>query len=398
MSLQETAQKVLDQATADPTSPNAVPGAVVYVSDKSGKPVVWASAGVRQLGKSDPMTKDSIFWIASCTKLVTAIACLQLVEQGKLDLQDNVTKYCPEFANTKMYDGSEPEQHPTVWNCLTHTCGLGYPFFNKHVDEYFTKHNQRSFSCQRVTIESPYVTQPGTEWEYGGGIDWAGQVVEKISGLSLNDYCQQNIFKPLGITSMSFLPQSAGLMDRMAGSHHRDADGVLSPNQHWMEQDDSKIQVHYGGAGLYANASEYVQILVALLNDGTHPKGGQILKPESVKELRREQLTGKHVDDMDREFPNVRPDEANWFEGCTVKGIKKNWALGGIRVLVEHPMFKRSDDSLFWCGIQNSFWWCDFKDGTCGMVQGQIGPFLDMGILGILAQVEPQVHAAYAEK
>ena len=400
MSLQDTVQKILDTATADVSQPNGVPGAVVYIADRSGKEVAWASAGVRQAGKPAPMTKDSVFWVASCTKLITAIACLQLVEQGKLDLQDAVTRHVPEFESVRLIDGSKPKKVPTVWNCLTHTCGLGYSFFNPKLKDLEAKKGRKvidAFDASKQSILGPYVTEPGSEWEYGVGIDWAGRVVEQVSGLSLNDYFQKNIFQPLGIKHASFLPKTAGLSDKLVGSHYRNPEGIVSANEHWMQPDESKIEVQYGGAGLWANAAEYCQVLVALLNGGTHPKsGGQILKPESVDELIKEQLDGKLANDIDREFPNTDPTISNYFEGCTVKGIPKTWALGGIRLLVEHPMFKRSDKSLFWCGIQNSFWWADFKDGTCGMVQSQIGPFLDMGTLGILAQIEPQVHAAYA--
>ncbi|SNX85886.1 related to transesterase [Melanopsichium pennsylvanicum] len=400
MSIQQTVQKALDTATADLSQPNAVPGAVMYIADKSGKQVAWASSGVRQAGKSEPMTKDSVFWIASCTKLITAIACLQLVEQSKISLQDPVTKYVPEMEKVTMVDGSKPKNVATIWNCLTHTCGLGYSFFNRTLKDLEAEQGRKvidSFDASKHSIMGPYVTEPGSEWEYGVGIDWAGQVVEKVSGKSLNDYFHEAIFKPLGIKHASFLPHKAGLSDKLVGSHHRNKQGIISPNSHWMQHDESKIDVQYGGAGLWANAAEYCQILVALLNGGTHPKsGGKILNPESVDELVKGQLTGKLQEDMDREFPNTDPDISNYFEGCTVKGVPKTWALGGLRLQVEHPMFKRSDKSLFWCGIQNSFWWCDFKDGTCGMIQSQIGPFLDMGTLGILAQIEPQVHAAYA--
>lgn len=354
MSLQDTVQKVLDTATADITQPNAVPGAVMYIADKSGKELAWASAGVKQAGHSAPMTKDSVFWVASCTKLITAIACLQLVEQGKINLQDPVTKYVPEMEAVTMMDGSKPKQVPTIWNCLTHTCGLGYSFFNHKLKDLEEKKGRKvidSFDGSKQSILGPYVTEPGSEWEYGLGIDWAGQVVEKASGLSLNDYFQQHIFKPLGIKHASFLPKTAGLSDMLVGSHHRNKEGIISANNHWMQPDESKIEVHYGGAGLWANAAEYCQVLVALLNGGTHPKtGGKILSPESTEELLKEQLSGKLADDMEREFPNTDPDITNYFEGCTVKGIPKTWALGGLRVLVEHPMFKRSDKVSFESG------------------------------------------------
>ncbi|EST07256.1 Beta-lactamase-related [Kalmanozyma brasiliensis GHG001] len=401
MSLQDKLQQIMDTATADVSAVNGVPGAVMYIADKTGKEIAWAASGVKQAGKPAPMTKDSIFWVASCTKLLTAIACLQLVEQGKLDLQDPVTKYVPEFESVTLLDGSKPKKVPTLWNCLTHTCGLGYSFFNPGLKDHEAKKGRKvidAFDASKQSIMGPYVTEPGTEWEYGHGIDWAGQVVEKISGLSLDEYFQKNIFQPVGIKHASFLPKKAGLTDKLVGSHYRNPEGIVSANDHWMQPDESKIEVQYGGAGLWANAAEYCQVLIALLNGGTHPKtGGQILTQASVDELVKEQLTGKLQEDIDREFPNTDPTITNYFEGCTVKGVPKTWALGGLRLQTQHPMFKFSDKTLFWCGIQNSYWWADFKDGTCGMLQSQIGPFLDMGTLGIMAQIEPQVHALYAQ-
>lgn len=203
---------------------------------------------------------------------------------------------------------------------------------------------------------------------------------------------------PLVLRMPVFLPKKAGLSDKLVGSHHRNPEGIISANEHWMQPDESKIEIHYRGASLWANAAEYCQILIALLNGGTLPKTNTtILTPKSVQELIKEQLTTKLADDIDREFPNTDPTITNYFQGCTVKGIPKTWTFRGLGLLTQHPMFKRTEKSLFWCGIQNSYWWCDFNDGTCGMIQSQIGPFLDMGTLGILAQIEPMVHAAYAK-
>ncbi|CBQ73797.1 related to transesterase [Sporisorium reilianum SRZ2] len=400
MSMQETVQKVLDAATADLSQPNAVPGAVVYIADKTGQQVAWACAGVKQAGKDAPMTKDSVFWMASCTKLVTAIACMQLVEQGKVDLQSPVTRYVPELEEVTMLDGSKPKRVPTVWNCLTHTAGLAYSAFSRALKEHDEAKGRKvsnSFDTKKAGIWGPYVSEPGTEWEYSQAMDWVGLVVGKVSGLSLDAYFQKNIFARLGIESMSFLPKSAGLSDKLVGSHHRGTDGIISANEHWIEQDEAQIEIQMGGAGLWGNAAEYCQILVALLNGGTHPKsGGTILSSESVAELIKPQLDGKLANDVDREFVTEDANISHSLDGCTAKGAPKSWAFGGLRVLVPHPMAERSANSLFWCGIQNSYWWADFDEGTCGMVQTQIGPFLDMGTLGIFGEIETRVHAAYA--
>ena len=130
MSMQDTVQKVLDAATADVSQPTGVPGAVMYIADKTGKEIAWASAGVKQAGKSAPMTKDSVFWIASCTKMIATIAVMQLVEQGKLDLDDHkqLYKLCPELEKVKVLtdDGKleDKEAEITLRMLLSHVSVL----------------------------------------------------------------------------------------------------------------------------------------------------------------------------------------------------------------------------------------------------------------------------------
>ncbi len=135
--LQKHAQKVLDTYTAG-KGPNNVPGAVAYVSDKSGKDVIWAHAGVKEVDKQDPMTKDTIFWIASCSKLFIAIACLQLRERGQLDFNDSIDKFLPEAGQLKMLkDGSKPNKIPTVHDCLAILSGQACALFNQDLADWF---------------------------------------------------------------------------------------------------------------------------------------------------------------------------------------------------------------------------------------------------------------------
>lgn len=400
-SLQEGVQRVLDTYTAG-KGPNNVPGAVAYIADASGKQVAWAASGVNDISKPDPMKKDAIFWIASCSKLLIAIACLQLVERGQLSLEDSIAKFLPEAGELKMLkDGSAPNKIPTVNDTLLILSGQACALFNQDLPDWFgsrglppTAHLDHS----RASLFTPYASQPGEEWNYGFNIDWAGLAVEVITGKDLETYYRENIFEPLGVKDITFKPRSAGLIDRLAASHMRDESGNIVPFIQLCLADEDKMETVYPGAGLYANGSEYVKILVALLNKGTHPtQGGTILKPESVELLKKDQLHGKLVDDLERKFDQVIPAViSERFAGCCAPGLKKNWAYGGLRLKEKHPTRGLSEDSLSWCGVQNSWWWLDFKDGTCGMVHTQMSPFPDKATEDMLAEVESQVHAAYA--
>ena len=329
--LQQSTQAQIDEATKDV---NNVPGCVFYATDRQGRELAYAAGGVRQAGKDEPMPKDAIFWIASCTKLLTAIALLQLVERGKVSLDDDASKYCSELADAKLMDGSAPKHKPTVWNLITHTCGQGYPFFNREVKKWFDSKSLSSFACSKSSITAPLVAEPGSEWHYATGIDWVGQLIERVSGQSLNDYMQENILEPVGAKNMSFLPESAGLLPRLAGMNFRaTSDGSISGIPHWMPLQDSKVEVQYGGAGLFANPRDYCQVLAALVNKGTHPvTGNQILKPDSVELLKKDQLTGKLQQDLTKDLPDAIPELTNPIVELGAPGLPKNWAFGGLKV------------------------------------------------------------------
>ena len=336
-SLQEGVQRVLDAYTAG-TGADNVPGAVAYIADANGKEVAWAASGRKQVDQAEPMKKDAIFWIASCSKLLIAIACLQLAERGQLNLQDSIDKFLPEAGELKMLkDGSKPNKIPTVHDCLAILSGQACALFNQELADWFGQRGlppTAHLDSSRASLFTPYASQPGEEWNYGFNIDWAGMAVEVVTGKDLETYYRENIFEPLGIKEITFKPRSAGLVDRLAASHMRGEGGELLPFMHLLLPEEDKMESIYPGAGLFANGAEYVQILVALLNKGTHPvSGATILKPESVELLKKDQLHGKLVDDLERKFDQVIPAViSERFVGCGAPGVKKNWAYGGLRL------------------------------------------------------------------
>lgn len=156
---------------------------------------------------------DTVFWIASCTKLLATIACMQAVEKGILRLDDHnqVYELCPELAKVQVLqdDGSlvDKTSEITLRRLLTHFSGFGYEFFNEKLRDFGRPTGFDVFHADTKDIyRMPLVNQPGTKWEYGIGIDWAGIVLERATKMSLNDHIQKNIVEPLGLKNINMLP------------------------------------------------------------------------------------------------------------------------------------------------------------------------------------------------
>lgn len=275
------------------------PGLVFSAIDKNGNILVEHAAGTVGVDSSTLMDKDAtLFWMASCTKLVTAIAVMQLVEQGKIPLDDAefVKKVAPEIQEKKVYaDGVTPadqENDVTVRMLLAHTAGFGYGFLDARAKG--EKPIEGVNGDKNDIVNAKLLNQPGSMWEYGVNIDWAGIILERVTGQYLGEYMAEHIFKPLGVEpdGASFFP-SQDAQKNLAHMHQRDGEGKLSEREHlWnepfkrtsKEQQDACVQS--GGAGLFSKPKEYVKILGAVLNDGTCPRTGkQILKKETVDQM-----------------------------------------------------------------------------------------------------------------
>ena len=260
---------IVDGACAD--QKKGIPCATVVVVGRDGEELFAHSAGKRGVASEDPMKLDSIFWIASCTKLLAGIACLQLVEEGllKLDDGDHLENLLPELKELQVLrpDGSfEPKKKKiTLRMLLTHTAGFGYTFFNERLRDWSFPAGVDEFSGRFEDMKTPLLFQPGEGWEYGVGIDWAGVALHRASGVTLNETLQKRVFRPLGITDMSMIPDH-GMRSRMAFMHARDADGTLRPRDHLLRVPlvvdlDNSAEVagvfNSGGAGMFARPQEY---------------------------------------------------------------------------------------------------------------------------------------------
>lgn len=276
----QTIQQTLDKVT-DPSADTGIPGLVFCAIDKNGDYLAKHTSGFRGLQSSTssspssspasaPMTLDSVFWIASCTKMITGIACMQLVEQGKLSLDDHnaLYKICPELKEKQVLEDSGKlvprTSEITLRLLLSHTAGFGYSFFNPKLRDYARPTGWDEFSGDaKDYLTMPLVNQPGSRWEYGINIDWAGIAVERVSGMVLDDYFKKNIFEPLGIKNISFFP-SQHMRENLVSAQSR-AGGKPQDIDHPARRgvflaDDKDVKEKYmciGGAGCFAKPAEY---------------------------------------------------------------------------------------------------------------------------------------------
>lgn len=250
----------------------------------------------------------------------------------------------------------------------------------------------------------PLVHQPGEGWEYGTGIDWAGIVLERASGIRLNDWIQNNIMQPLGLKAVNFFP-TADMKRNLAFMHQKwpgDPSQKSEERDHILREplmadtaEERERLFHSGGAGCYAKPAEYVQVLAALLNEGKSPiTGARILKKETVEAMWENQVpqlpnfARQGIPDAKREQTNPTP-ELYPQEGNPPQG----WGLS-FMLTQEAGATGRGRNTAWWAGIANLFWWCDREKGVAGMIASQIMPFLDANILGQWVACESAVYAS----
>ncbi|OJJ35374.1 hypothetical protein ASPWEDRAFT_40575 [Aspergillus wentii DTO 134E9] len=395
----EVIQNRIASACSDPEK--GLPGVSFVAVGKDGNELVSHAAGQRGYGSSEAMKTDSVFWIASCTKMITGIACMQLVEQGRLSLDDaeQVYQFCPELRDAKVLqkDGSlvEKKREITLRMLLTHTSGLGYTFFSDALRDY-KKPGYDEFTGSIEDFLQPLIHQPGEAWEYGIGIDWAGALLERVTGLSLNDYFHQHIFEPLGLKHISMLPTTE-MKNNLTFMNQRAADGQLSAREHVLKralQEETKSDKSYfysGGAGCFSTPQDYCQILTVLLNNGTSPKTGtQLLKKETVDEMFRDQISNLPPL-AEKHFPDAVPELVTNAVGVhpTVAGDRQGW---GLTFNITGGPTGRSLGTGQWSGLPNPRWWCDREKGVAGMICVQVLPFGDNQLFDLWQDVEAGVY------
>lgn len=381
MSMRESLDAVLRRATDS----GDIPGVVAMLTDRDHS-LYEGAFGKRALDANAPMTLDSVGLIASMTKALTATAVLQLLERGKLNLDSPAATWLPALGEVRVLEGfdvagepmtREPVRPVTLRHLLTHTSGFGYEFLSEDLQRYQVVRNiPELLSGQLAALQLPLLFDPGEAWGYGIGLDWAGLVVEAVSGQSLGDYFAEHVTGPLGMTDTAFKLRP-DMRERLARIHQRADDDSLTPLDLEMPWD---AEFEMGGGGLYGTAGDYLKFVRMILNRGQGERG-RVLQSESVDLLSRNHIGGLEVGSSKTANPILTNDFV------LPPGISHKWGLAAMINFDPLPT-GRPAGSLMWAGLANSYFWIDPQTGIAGVMLTQIFPFADVKAMPLFVEFE----------
>lgn len=358
-----------------------------------GRSTLYSGAfGKRDSASNVAVDSKSLFSIMSMTKAITTTAVMQLVEQGKLKLDEPATRILPELAKLQVIEGFDASGKPilrpaktpiTLRHLLTHTSGFSYDTWNEKLYRYaqFTK----TLNADSITYPpSPLVFEPGTGWQYGTSLDWAGRMLNVVTRKSLEQYFQANILQPLGMydTSYFIAPEK---FDRLVGSYTRNPDGTMAA---WPRAQPAPPRMPTGGGGLYSTAIDYIRFTQMILGKGSLG-GVRILSPESVAQMSRNQIGALSAGKM------LSFDHGDSADVDVHPGVEDKWGFG---FLINPVAYEggRSAGSLAWAGSKNTFYWIDPQKNLAAVMLMQFGPFVDPAAVGMLGDFERAVYASLA--
>jgi len=358
-----------------------VPGAVVLVTGPDG--VLYHEAfGKMSTAKALEMKKDTIFNIASMTKAVTSVGVMMLVDEGKLGLDDEASKYLPQFKAPQVLSKvdvaagtyeTRPATHPiTIRQLLTHTSGIGYSWSDPGLALVQKK-------TGAADLDLPLVNDPGAQWTYGASTRVLGMVIEKISGLTIDKYLEARILGPLGMKDTTYAVPSSKTARVVSRNQRTDGKIVEIPNP------DPIPPTIRGDGGLYSTAADYGRFVQMILNQG-QLGGVRILKEQTVREMSRNQTGNVKV----RLQPTAEPLRSKPYPLGAGEDV---WGLGFQIAAPARPASNmRRPGSMNWAGINNTFYWIDPEKQIGVIVLMQILPFYDDAAIKILQGVEERVY------
>jgi CubicO group peptidase (beta-lactamase class C family) len=383
--------KSLDTIFGQAVESKKMPGIVAVAATDKGR-VYEGAFGTREIGKTAPMTLDTVVWIASMTKAITATAAMQLVEKGKLSLDRPAQDVVPDLAKARVLEGFDATGQPrlraprrpiTLKHLLTHTAGFAYEIWQTDIARYQEATNTPGITtCANAALTTPLLFDPGDRWEYGINIDWAGKMIEATSGQKLDAYFQQNIFGPIGMKDTSFR-LSPLQRARLAAVHQRDERGALAPIEFGLPDNPEFLM---GGGGLYGTAADYLAFAQMIMRGG-RSDGAQLLRPETVDQMAQNQIGPLEVGVMKTAAPALSRDVELF------PGVSKKWGLSFLINGTPLPT-GRSAGSLAWAGLANTYFWIDRTKRVCGVFLSQVLPFFDDTSVGLLTRFETEVYRA----
>ncbi|KID60714.1 Beta-lactamase/transpeptidase-like protein, partial [Metarhizium hybridum] len=322
-----------------------------------------------------PMNPNATFWLASCSKLIGTVAALQCVERGQFRLDQPVDTILPELANATKFSVSEDdealatmpaENAITLRHLLCHTSGLAYDMFVPKLGAWRASRGESPLGLSGEVVRAhtvPLLFEPGQGWAYGGGIDWAGELVRRLNNMTLEEYLHEHVFKPLGIESITFrLEEHPIARERLAKTSERTQNGTLAEAQRpWP----NNVPEDCAGAGLYSSVADYMSILSDLIRDRP-----VLLKRETVDQMFKPQL----APESSALHSLLASTDVISTTTCSAETMETavNVGLGGLYIGADTAVFKQG--TLLWGGMPNLTWLMNREHGIAAMYASQVLP------------------------
>lgn len=370
-------------------------GALICATDSAGSFTYNKILGERTLlsGEKKPHKSDDVLFVASATKLITTIAALQCVEDGTLSLTEDLSSFAPELAAKQVLvgfseDGDEPILEPqtrpiTLEMLLTHSSGLAYHFCDPKIGRWRQKFPPKREAGVGLSVEElisdPLSFQPGGSWMYGPSLDWAGRIVERVTGKTLNERMHERIFGPLGFDDAEFYPVTReDLRTRLVDLNPSDPEATGLAVLGGSAEMNRITKGDFGGHGLFTTIEAYSKIVHSLLaNDG------KILKPATVDEMFEHHLSPDATAGLgDALAGPIGP----FFRVGTDTKSKTGFGLGGLLTLEDVDGWY-GNRTLTWGGGLTFAWFIDRKNDLCGVCALQASLPVDGEAIANLKQV-----------
>lgn len=382
----------LDRILADAVAAEDVPFVVGMAGNAGG--VLWSGAAGEARSGVAAQT-DTVFRIFSMTKAVGSTAAMILIDRGKLSPDTPVAQILPEFGQRQVLDGFSADGSPrlraprtqaTVRHLATHTSGLTYEFWNTDMPRYMQATGLTSIlSGSRSSLNYPLLFDPGTRWDYGIGIDWLGQVVEKVDGRKIDRFCREEIFEPLAMNDTRFEAER-DIAPRLASVRIRGEDGHFGD---FELAPPANPDIYGMGHTLYSTAPDYMQFLRMYLNKG-QLDGRRILSEAGLQSMLANQIGDIAIPLLKTAVPAVTAD-AEFFPGR-----KKSHSLAFQRIEEDVPGM-RSAGSQFWAGVCNTHFWFDPRQDVAGVLMTQSLPFVEPRFMSTYEAFERGVYHALSK-
>jgi methyl acetate hydrolase len=381
----------LDETLHGGIDRRGIPAVAAMVARKD-RVLYQAAFGIRDRESRAAVKPDSMFAIASMTKAITSTAALQLVEQGRMSLTEPVGRHLPELAHVQVLEGFDASGKPTLraprtpitlHHLLTHTSGFCYDSWSAEMVRWEAAVGE-TLPPSVVAPRVPLMFDPGSRWQYGYSLDWVGKLVEAVSGMTLEQYFQRSILRPLGMVDTTFV-FPAEKFDRLVSNYRRQDDGTLKADARAVPPRPAAFN---GGGGLYSTCADYVRFMQMVLRNGQTHSGERVLRPATVRQMSTNQIGNLVAGRLKTQRLAVTRDVD------LHPGAADRWGLGFLINEKPYPD-GRSAGSLAWAGVFNTFYWIDPRKDLCAVIMMQFLPFVDEQAVGLLRDFERAVYASF---